>query len=51
MKETNYHCNSSTRQTAVELETKAIQRFVITEKAPTRAFCWLKAASTAFTFY
>ena len=42
--------------------TKAIQRFVITEKAPTReiiiiislaptrAFSWLKAATTAFTF-
>ena len=27
-----------------------IQRFVITEKAPTRAFSWLKAATTAFTF-
>ena len=24
--------------------------FVITEKAPTRAFFWLKAATTAFTF-
>ena len=24
--------------------------FVITEKAPTRAFSWLKAATTAFTF-
>ena len=28
-----------------------IRRFVITEKAPTRAFSWLKAATTAFTFY
>ena len=28
----------------------SIQRFVITEKAPTRAFAWLKAATTAFTF-
>ena len=27
-----------------------IRRFVITEKAPTRAFSWLKAATTAFTF-
>ena len=26
------------------------RRFVITEKAPTRAFSWLKAAITAFTF-
>ena len=25
-------------------------KFVITEKAPTRAFSWLKAATTAFTF-
>ena len=32
------------------LQTKAIRRFVITEKAPTRAFTWLKAATTAFTF-
>ena len=30
---------------------RSIQRFVITEKAPTRAFSWLKAATTdAFTF-
>ena len=28
----------------------SIQMFVITEKAPTRAFSWLKAATTAFTF-
>ena len=27
-----------------------IRRFVITEKAPSRAFSWLKAATTAFTF-
>ena len=26
------------------------RRFVITEKAPTRAFSWVKAATTAFTF-
>ena len=32
------------------LQTKAIRRFVITEKAPTRAISWLKAATTAFTF-
>ena len=32
------------------LQTKAIRRFVITENAPTRAFSWLKAATTAFTF-
>ena len=34
----------------VVLQTKAIRRFVITEKAPTRAFSWLNAATTAFTF-
>ena len=28
----------------------SIRRSVITEKAPTRAFSWLKAATTAFTF-
>ena len=33
----------------VVLQTKAIRRFVIMEKAPTRAFSWLKAATTAFT--
>ena len=27
-----------------------IRRFVITEKAPTRAFSWLKETTTAFTF-
>ena len=29
---------------------RSIRRFVITEKAPTRPFSWLKAATTAFTF-
>ena len=28
----------------------SIRKLVITEKAPTRAFSWLKAATTAFTF-
>ena len=28
---------------------KSIRKFVITEKAPTRAFPWLKAATTALT--
>ena len=28
----------------------SIRRFVIMEKAPTRAFSWLKATTTAFTF-
>ena len=32
------------------LQTKAIRRFVIMEKAPTRAFSWLKAATIAFTY-
>ena len=34
----------------VVLQTKAIRRFVITEKAPTMAFSWLKRDTTAFTF-
>ena len=29
---------------------RSIRKFVITEKAPTRYFSWLKAATTAFTF-
>ena len=29
---------------------RSIRRFVVTEKAPTRAFSWLKAATTAFKF-
>ena len=29
---------------------RSIRRFIITEKAPTRAFSWLKAATTTFTF-
>merc|ERR1711986_46394 len=33
-----------------KLHPNCIRRFVITEKAPTRAFSWLKAATTAFTF-
>ena len=32
------------------ISTSASKRFVITEKAPTRAFSWLKAATTAFTY-
>ena len=27
----------------------SIRKFVITDKAPSRAFSWLKAATTAFT--
>ena len=37
-----------TRLCLLVLQTKAIRRFVIMEKAPTRAFSWLKAAT--FTF-
>ena len=29
---------------------RSIRRFVITEKAPTRAFSWLKALTSTFTF-
>ena len=32
------------------LKRRSTQRFVITEKAPTRAFSWLKAPTNAFTF-
>ena len=35
---------------SVSASKRSIQSFVITEKAPTRAFSWLKAATTAFTF-
>ena len=38
------------RTGALVLEKVPSERFVITEKAPTRAFSWLKAATTAFTF-
>ena len=34
----------------VSASKSSILRFVITEKAPTRAFSWLKAATSAFTF-
>ena len=35
----------------LELQTKVLKDFtIITEKARTRAFSWLKAATTAFTF-
>ena len=38
----------STIQLAVVLQKRSIRRFIITEKAPTRAFSWLKAATTTF---
>ena len=34
----------------VSASKSSIRRLVITENAPTRAFSWLKAATTAFTF-
>ena len=34
----------------LELQKRFIRRFVITEKAPTRAFSWLKGPTSAFTF-
>ena len=34
----------------VSASKSSIRRFVITQKAPTRAFSWLKAATIAFTF-
>ena len=35
---------------ALQLATRVREDFTITEKAPTRAFSYLKAATTAFTF-
>ena len=35
---------------AVSASKSSIRRFVISEKAPTTPFSWLKAATTAFTF-
>ena len=32
------------------IEKRFIRRFIIAEKAATRAFSWLKAATTSFTF-
>ena len=34
----------------VELQTNVRRDFTITEMAPTRAFSWLKAPTSAFTF-
>ena len=42
----NTLCNCMSRSASKS----SIWRFVITEKATTRAFSWLKAATTAFTF-
>ena len=38
------------RTVDISASKRSIGRFVTTEKAPTRAFSWLKAATTAFTF-
>ena len=44
-------CKGSAASSSLTSASKSsIRRFVITEKAPTRAFSWLKAATTAFTF-
>ena len=46
-----HSCISSLiRRSSLELLTINRQSCTITEKAPTRAFSWLKAAATAFTF-
>ena len=34
---------------AVVLKTKVREDFIVTEKAPTRTFSWLKAVTSAFT--
>ena len=48
----NYDCGgeASCATLYTSASKSSIRRFVITEKAPTRAFSWLKAAITAFTF-
>ena len=46
----NVEINISAGGCWLVIQTKAIRMFVITEKAPTREFSWLKAATTAFTF-
>ena len=43
-------CEGGSAEVSVSASKSSIRRFVITEKAPTRAFSWLKVASTAFTF-
>ena len=42
-------CVTAEVQIDISASKSSIRRFVITEKAPTRAFSWLKAATTAFT--
>ena len=43
-------CRHTDQGFIIMLQTKAIRRFVIRDKAPTRAFSWLKVATTASTF-
>ena len=43
-------CQSKVSHHTTSASKSFIRRFVITEKAPTLAFSWLKAATTAFTF-
>ena len=43
----NPHLGSAHR---IELETKVFKDFTITEKAPTKAFSWLKAPTISLTF-
>ena len=42
--------NNKAVRVFISASKSSIRRFVITVKAPTRAFSWLKAATTAFTF-
>ena len=43
-------CGCGTWADIISASKSSIRRFVITEKAPTRAFSWLKATTSAFTF-
>ena len=45
-----HHRQARHRRWDTSASKSSTRRFVITEKAPTRAFSWLKAATTAFTF-
>ena len=47
----SHGAGSTAAQLTLEIQTKAILRFVITENASTRVFSWLKVATTAFTFH
>ena len=44
------NCRDIPREVGSSASKSSIRRFVIMEKAHTRAFSWLKAATTAFTF-